>query len=466
MKNVRIMKQPRMRSTVCSLIFLHRFVRLGSIFTVTFLAACSTFGSERVAFVVGNDAYIHGSPLRNAVSDSRLISKALAKCGFTVISIENANIEKFYEGLDQFKQKCSTADVGLIYYAGHGIEVDGQNYLLPVDANLESRSQLRTQAIELSTVLRDMEDSKLPVKLAILDCCRDNPLKRSWIVSRTASKGLGELKDESLPEVSMIMYSARPGEVAYDGEGANSPFSTALAARLVIPGQSVFDAFYDTADDVVVATGKKQEPWVKADGSAQAFRRLILVPVEVSESQKKIVNSDPIIRESNLSVVPTTQIGSSVPALGESIGNQEANDPILLVGPPFVPTRGHFLNSEVFGDGRYSSYNDYAKKGIISKAQSELDGAGKPDGKMGGNTQAAIIAFQASRSLSITGLLDAATLSALGLANIAEATPAASKKGPSSGSGRSYSKSGSKKGGGGSLEGRAAAAAARAVLGF
>lgn len=444
----------------------------------TLLAAPRATTAERVAFVIGNDTYEHGTPLKNAVADSRLVGKALKTCGFEVIALENVGIEKFYEGLDEFKRAAGSANVGLIYFAGHGIEFDGDNYLLPVDANLESRSQLRLQTISLDMILSEMEDSDLPVKLAILDCCRDNPLKRSWIVSRTGTRGgLGAVAEESLPEVSMVMYSARPGEVAYDGDGTNSPFSLALAARLVKPGQSVFEAFYKTADDVMEATDSRQEPWVKADGSAQAIRRLVLVPENTPDPLPAPVPAAIANAGDTMPAgvpTPAAMIGntpSGPAATTYALGNSSTamESPLPFYGPPAIPERGYHSNSEVFADSPYAKYNNYSQSEILRSAQGKLSDAGSADGQMGRRTQTAILVYQAAFALPLTGRLDAATLTQMDLIGIAEKEPSVAKSSKSSKSGYKRSSSGSgyrRSGGGGSLEGRAAAAAARAVLGF
>lgn len=443
------------------------------VLTSAFSVASGT-ASERIALVVGNNDYLHGADLRNAVSDSKLMVATLKKCGFEVIALENAGIEKFYEGLDQFNRKAASADVGLVYYAGHGVEVEGNNYLLPVDANLTTRSQLRTQAVGLNVILQDMEDADLPVKLAILDCCRDNPLKRSWIISRSGNRGLGALSDESLPEVSMVMYSARPGQVAYDGENGNSPFSLALSSRLATPGLNVFDAFYRTADDVLRATGDRQEPWVKADGSAQAIRRLVFVPESAPTPVDVAPGSDRnppvtggLAMAANAVGNQSKQTGAA-PVLGNTKPEMEAPPAKVevMVGPPAVPSRGYYSNSEIFQESSYEDYNSYAKSKILRSAQAKLPGAGSPDGQMGRKTQAAIMAYQAAAAISVTGVLDEATLRALDLIGIAEETYKSTSKKYSGSSGRSYRKSSGGRSGGGSLESRAAGAAARAVLGF
>lgn len=249
--------------------------------TLGFIA--SVTAEERIALVLGNDTYLHAPALKNAVADSRLIASALKESGFEVIALENAGVERFYEGLEEMKRRSSLAKIGLVYFAGHGVEVEGKNYLLPVDAELNSAGQLRTQAVALETVLSDLTEVRFPAKLVILDCCRDNPLSRSWISSRSAGRGLGEVADGDLPEASMVMFSAGPGQVALDGAGDNSPFTGALVNRLRVPGQSIFEAFLGTSDDVVAATGRRQEPWVKFDGAGRAFRELVFLPEGASE---------------------------------------------------------------------------------------------------------------------------------------------------------------------------------------
>ena len=145
--------------------------------------------AERVALVVGNNGYRHAQQLANPVRDARAVTAALRQVGFEVTTLEDAGVEKFYEGIEAFKRSAAGAKVGLVYYAGHGIEVDGKNWLLPVDAQLANPAQLRTQAVSLDTVLGDMVAARLPVKAVILDCCRDNPLGRSWRRTRSAGSG-------------------------------------------------------------------------------------------------------------------------------------------------------------------------------------------------------------------------------------------------------------------------------------
>ncbi len=237
--------------------------------------------ADRIALVVGANDYTDAPALKNAVADSQLVAKTLEETGFKVITLENASIKDFHRGLENMKRLSGSAGVGIVYFAGHGVEVDGQNYLLPVDAKLEDPEDLRYQTISLKSVLEDMSASRIIAKVVILDCCRDNPLRgRSWITTRSSKGGLGlgKIYDTDLPESSLILYSAAPGQVALDGTESNSPFTLALTSRLKFPGMSLFDVFHKVSDDVHESTGKRQEPWVKSDGAGRTFRELVLTP--------------------------------------------------------------------------------------------------------------------------------------------------------------------------------------------
>lgn len=233
--------------------------------------------ADRVALVVGNGAYTKARDLKNPIRDAAAVSTALRGSGFQVIEVNDATVDAFFEGLESFKKAAAGAEVALFFYAGHGLEVEGKNYLLPVDASLDSSAQLRTQTVPLETVLGDLDAARATAKLVILDCCRNNPLTRSWMASRSSSAGgLGELGDGAVPPATMIMYASAPGQVALDGTGTNSPFTEALVKHLTQPGLSAFDAFLGVSDAVAQTTGEKQVPWIKFDGAGRAFRLFTL----------------------------------------------------------------------------------------------------------------------------------------------------------------------------------------------
>ena len=248
--------------------------------------AWSASGAERVAIVFGNDSYTHAPKLENAINDAGAVAEMLeTQLDFKLVKLpksrmfsrqeaiwSDCGLERFYAGIEAFMREAATARLGLVYYAGHGMEVDKTNYLIPVDAELSSRVQLRTQAVNVVDILADLKATGLPNKLLILDCCRDDPLTRSWRGTRSGATGLAEVTDTEIPESTLILFSAAPGQAALDGEGGNSPFTASLIEELPRPGRDALSAFFEVSDAVVKKTGNRQEPWVKFDGAGRTFR--------------------------------------------------------------------------------------------------------------------------------------------------------------------------------------------------
>ncbi|MDF1658412.1 MAG: caspase family protein [Verrucomicrobiales bacterium] len=316
--------------------------RLGTLVLLAFTVICSE-AAERVAFVVGNSDYQHAGALANPENDARSVAAMLEELDFKVITVIDADVDKFYSGLDRFIREAAGARVGLFYYAGHGIEVENQNYLIPIDAELQQSSHLRTQAISLHTVLDEMSDARIPAKMVVLDCCRNNPLTRSWMSSRSIGKGLAPVTDRDIPEATMILFAAKPGQVALDGEGKNSPFTTALVSELTKPGRNAMDAFLAVSDAVVENTGRRQEPWVKLDGAGRAFRSFSLVSGDKPVSVPAITTTAPTPPKSEVSTdasmtgkkkSPGTPGMKVVPdqysSIQEAINEAVENDVILI----------------------------------------------------------------------------------------------------------------------------------------
>src|SRR3979411_1669236 len=200
---------------------------------------------KRVAFVVGNGAYKNVAPLPNPAIDAKSMAKMLRNVGFDVVEGSNLTRDKMTEKLLDFGKKAEGADVALFFYAGHGIAVNGPNYLLPVDADLKSEMDVKLGAainVDL-TLEQTMNDAK--VKLVFLDACRDNPFAakiRSAKATRSVSvsSGLAEMKSG---EGTLIAFATGPGQTALDGEaGTNSPFTRALLANIVAPGIEIQQA--------------------------------------------------------------------------------------------------------------------------------------------------------------------------------------------------------------------------------
>src|SRR5204863_10219214 len=191
------------------------------------------FAQKRVALVIGNSAYQNGPPLANPINDGAVMAATLKGAGFDVVdSRHDLGAADTRRALRDFADRARDADIAVVYYAGHGIEVDGSNYLIPVDAKLERDTDVYDEALSLDRVLLAIEPAKI-LRLVILDACRDNPfskvMKRT-VASRAIGQGLAKVEPTS-PNM-LIAYSAKAGSTAADGDGKNSPFTVALSKHL------------------------------------------------------------------------------------------------------------------------------------------------------------------------------------------------------------------------------------------
>lgn len=210
---------------------------------------------NRLALVVGNAAY-KSSPLRNPVNDAFDMARTLRTLGFEVIHEENANQRTMENAISRFgRQLRKQGGVGLFYFAGHGIQVNGRNYLIPIDANIETESDVRFEAVDAGRVLGKMEDADNDLNIVILDACRDNPFARSF---RTSSKGLARM---DAPKGSLIAYATAPGSVAADGEQRNGIYTEYLLKHMTTPGSKVEEVLKRVRVDVINETNEKQIPW-------------------------------------------------------------------------------------------------------------------------------------------------------------------------------------------------------------
>ena len=232
--------------------------------TAILLLVCQpAFAEKRVALVLGNSAYQNVAKLPNPVNDGAVIAATLKDAGFDVVdSRHDLPAAETRRVLRDFADRARDADIALVYYAGHGIEVDGANYLIPVDAKLERDTDVYDEAFSLDRVLLAIEPAK-KLRLIILDACRDNPFSKNMkrtVASRAIGQGLAKVEPTS-PNM-LIAYSAKAGSTAADGDGKNSPFTIALSKHLTTPGLDVRRAFGFVRDDVLKTTGNRQEPFV------------------------------------------------------------------------------------------------------------------------------------------------------------------------------------------------------------
>jgi len=220
---------------------------------------------KRIALVVGNSAYQSVAKLPNPVNDATSIGTMFRNAGFDVVDsrFDLGNLE-FKRAIREFTYQARDFDIAVVYYAGHGIEVGGINYLIPVDAKLATDLDAEDEGVSLDRVIRAMEPARR-LRLVILDACRDNPFNQKMqrtMAMRAVSNGLAKI--ELTLRDTMVAYAAKAGSTAEDGNGANSPFTAALLKYLPEPGLDVRLAFGRVRDDVWSNTGHRQEPFVYA----------------------------------------------------------------------------------------------------------------------------------------------------------------------------------------------------------
>lgn len=218
---------------------------------------------KRVALVIGNSAYQNVNPLPNPAHDAAAIADLLRRAGFDVVDArQDVGNSEMRRMIRDFTDKVADADIALVYYAGHGIEVDGTNYLLPVDTRLERDVDVEDEAVSLDRVVRILDPAR-KLRLVMLDACRDNPFSRTMkrsISSRGVERGL--VKVEPTTPNTLIAYAAEAGSTASDGAGEHSPFTTALLQNLTTPGQDLRKSLGYVRDAVIKATANQQKPYV------------------------------------------------------------------------------------------------------------------------------------------------------------------------------------------------------------
>ena len=221
------------------------------------VAVTASAAQAHLALVIGNGDYHHVAALQNPPNDARLIANTLKSLGFQLIggtAVLNADRAAMEHAIRDFGRGLRRGEIGLFYYAGHGLQIEKENYLVPIGAEVETAADAKWELINVSYVLDEMRRAHNRLNIVILDACRSNPFGGRV----PASDGLMEM----LPENGVIMYSAQAGHAAVDGTGKNSPFTAALTAGMLTPGLSVIDAFKRVRFVVRAATEGKQDPYL------------------------------------------------------------------------------------------------------------------------------------------------------------------------------------------------------------
>ncbi|MFT4928682.1 MAG: putative caspase-like protein [Phenylobacterium sp.] len=219
-------------------------------------AANNTAKEHRLALVIGNSHYNHINPLSNPKNDAADMASALKRLGFEVIVHQNSTHQAMEQAVADFGQQLQQRKgVGLFYYAGHGIQADGKNYLLPIDANIRKPSDIKFEAMDAGLLLKELAFADNRLNMVILDACRDNPFAASF---RSVSRGLAQI---DAPFGTLLAYATAPGNVAADGTGRNGTYTEKLLTHLESPGLKVEELFKKVRQDVIRQTNRAQIPW-------------------------------------------------------------------------------------------------------------------------------------------------------------------------------------------------------------
>jgi uncharacterized caspase-like protein len=288
------------------------FVALALLLTLTAASA-----ERRVALVLGNAQYQHAAPLANPVRDARAMAERFKKLDFEVVSGFDQTKPQTQATIAQFAKQVRGADIALFFYAGHGLQVSGENYLLPVDAALEEETSLDVGAVSVDFILRQMS-RETSIRLVFLDACRDNPLAE--VLAKTAgvsgaSSGLAEIPVGNGGAGTLVAFAASPNQLADDGSGEHSPFTSALLKYIGAPNVSITEAMNKVTSDVFKATAGKQRPWVNVSLTTE----VVLHKVDL--------NAPLIVGEAS---APQTEGGSDARNTGVASASGQSDDQLAL----------------------------------------------------------------------------------------------------------------------------------------
>jgi uncharacterized caspase-like protein len=233
------------------------FYQVILVFWLMAAAASPAVAAKKVALVIGNSNYA-SSPLANPVNDAADMDRVLKQLGFSVILKTDAGRRDMMDALNEFGRSLVRSEIGIFYFAGHGMQIDNTNYLIPVDARVESESDVIYEGVEAGRILGKMKDAGNRLNIVILDACRNNPFARSF---RASSQGLAKM---DAPPGSILAYATSPGSLAEDGSGRNGVYTGSLLKNLIDPGLTVQELFNQTGLDVMNQTAQKQVPWISS----------------------------------------------------------------------------------------------------------------------------------------------------------------------------------------------------------
>lgn len=243
-------------------------------------SAAEVNAEQKVALVIGNGAYAEAR-LRNPVNDAADTAAVLQSLDFQVQLLRDANRRTMEEEVREFGRKLVRSGVGLFYFAGHGLQIHGRNYIIPIGANIQKEQDVEFESVDVGRILGEMDHAQSQLNVFILDACRNNPFARSF---RSPTRGLAQM---NAPNETLIAYATSPGEVANDGRGENSPYTEALLQVFPVPGLDILDIFRRTAAIVKKNTAGRQRPWIASDVTQQFY----FIPVAAKESASPLLST-------------------------------------------------------------------------------------------------------------------------------------------------------------------------------
>lgn len=351
-------------------ILLRPLLILFAMLTAAQFAVTAAQADKRVALVLGISAYQHVAKLPNPSNDASAMAELFRKSGFDVVETKrDVGIADLRRAVGDFSDKAQDADVAVVFFAGHGIEVDGTNYLVPADAKLARDFDIEDEALSLDRLLKAIEPARR-LRLVMLDACRDNPFAKTMkrtVASRSVGRGLAKIE----PTVSdtLIAFAAKAGSVALDGDNSNSPFTTALLEHIATPGIDLRIAFGRVRDSVLTTTARKQEPYVYGSLGGNTVA-IVDAPAAAAKTDTRPAAAQVASADPNAPAAPRAPASAS-----SSVSSNEIAEAWRAVS---TTTNSTVLEAFVrrFGD---SIYGDLARARLQELKAPETKVAAKPD---------------------------------------------------------------------------------------
>ena len=306
----------------------HWLLLILALFTIS-----AEVNAARYALVIGNSSY-QDAPLKNPVNDANDIAAALNALNFNVTTKTNLNRRDFAKAVRDFGRQLGKDDVGLFYYAGHGMQVKGRNYLIPVNSEIEEEDEVEFNAIDANSVLAKMESAGNSINIVILDACRNNPFARSF---RSNSRGLARME---APTGSMVIYATGADAVAADGSGRNGLFTASLLNHISIPGQDLDDILRNTRADVIRHSDGKQVPWSSSSMTQAFYFQQVNTSTSAQTQHMGNLSAEELARWQNVRACTDANAlqrfvndfpnGTFTPVAQNCLNNLTANQPIAL----------------------------------------------------------------------------------------------------------------------------------------